>query len=97
MEAVAKRDDGRGVVGVDDLGEALQGFARVVGRQHLAFGREVRALFEMQVGDDESIFGRPVEGAGHVGAEALAADREVLVGEVGAREALRSQSHDVSL
>ncbi len=74
VEAVAERDDGRGVVGVDDLGEALQGFARVVGRQHLALGGEMRAFFQMQVGDDEGVLGRPIEGAGHVGAESLAAD-----------------------
>ena len=75
VHAVAERDHGSGIVAVDDLGEPLQGIARVVGRQQLALAREGRALLQVQVGDDQCVLARPVERARHVGAKHLAADR----------------------
>src|SRR5262245_52466071 len=40
---------------------------RVVGRQQHAAGREARAFFEMQVGDDQEAFFRPVKRTGTIG------------------------------
>ena len=89
VQAVAERDHGRGLVAVDDLGEALQRLARVVGRQKLAARGKGRALFEVQVGDDQRVLARPIERARHVGPEHLAADRDGLVLEIVEGETLR--------
>ena len=89
VQAVAERYHGRGLVAVDDLGEALQRLARVVGRQKLAAGGKGRALFEVQVGDDQRVLARPIERARHVGPEHLPADRDGLVLEIVEGETLR--------
>ncbi|WP_271571656.1 LysR family transcriptional regulator [Bradyrhizobium sp. CCBAU 11386] len=41
----------------------------IVGRQQHAAGREARALFQMQVGDDEQALLFPEQGAGEIGGE----------------------------
>ena len=75
VQAVAERDDGAGArSGRWRSARRGQRLARVVGRHELPALGERRALLEVQVGDDQRVFARPVERAGHVGAEQLAAD-----------------------
>ncbi len=53
MEAVAEGDDDLRVEPQHQPGEPAEGLAGVVGRQELAAAGVGRALFEMQVGDDQ--------------------------------------------
>ena len=91
VQAVAERDDRFGLIVIDERRELVQRFARVIGRQHLPARRKGRALFEMQVGDDQSIFAGPVERAELVRDERLAANRERLVGKILEPDAFRFQ------
>ena len=76
VQAVAERDDRFRLIMIDERRELVQRFARVVGRQHLTARGKRRSLLEMQVGNDQRLFGGPVERAGLMGKECLAANRE---------------------
>ncbi len=75
VHAVAERDDARGLVAVDHLGQAHQGLAGVVGGQQAAALGVGRPLLQMQVGHQQGRLPRPVQRAGIVGDELLAAQR----------------------
>ena len=53
VKAVAERDHDARIIMRDDSREPRKRRLGVIGRQQHAAGREARALFEMQVGDDE--------------------------------------------
>ena len=91
VQAVAERDDRFRLIVIDERRELVQRFARVIGRQHLTARGKRRPLFEMQVGDDQRLFAWPVERAGLVGEECLAANRQRLVGEILKPDAFRLQ------
>ena len=78
VHAVAQRNDARRLVAVDHLGQAHQGLARVVGRQQAAALGVGGSLFQVQVRHQQRRFARPVERAGIVGDELLAAQRHRL-------------------
>src|SRR6185312_16179789 len=76
VKAVAERDDYRGIVAIDDLGEADERLARVVGRQKGAALGMSRALLQVQVGHQQRPVGMPIERTGAVGDERPAANRD---------------------
>ena len=77
MEAVAERDDPRGLNRVDDLGQAIERGARVVGRKQHAERGEGRALLQMQVGDEQRALVFPVERARRQRPHRVAGDDEM--------------------
>ena len=69
MKAVAQRDDKTRRIALDQARQPRQRRRRIVRRQqHAALG-EGRAFFQMQIGDDEQSFVRPVQRAGRIGDE----------------------------
>ena len=63
METVAERNNCFGLQGRTEFLDPRQRGGGVIGRQHLAGGGVVRALFQMQVGDDEHALRVPPERA----------------------------------
>ena len=69
MKAVAQRDDKTRHIALDQARQPRQRRRRIVRRQqHAALG-EGRAFFQMQIGDDQQSFVRPVQRAGRIGDE----------------------------
>ncbi len=79
VQRVAQHDEPARRVPAQRRLEALQRFARVVGRQHPPLRREVAALLEVQVGDHERSRGGPEEDARRAEHQPLA--REVEGGQ----------------
>ena len=78
VHAVAQRDDARGLVAVDHLGQAHQGLAGIVGGQQAAALGVGRPLLQMQIGNQQGRLPLPVQRPGIVGDELLAAQRHGL-------------------
>jgi hypothetical protein len=67
VKTVAERDHRARIVIQDDGCEAAECRHRIVGRQQHAAHGKTRALFEMQVGDDEQPLLFPEQRAGEIG------------------------------
>ena len=81
MKIVAERDNEMRCVALDESCQPRQRRGCIVRRQQHAAGGEGRTFFEMQVGDDEQLFIRPINRARRIGDERDAGKGErVLVG-----------------
>ena len=76
VKAVAERNDTTRRVALDEPGEPRQGRRRVVRRQQHAARGEGRTFFQMQIGDANKFFVRPVQRAGRIGDERDAGETE---------------------
>ena len=65
-KAVAEGDDPRRIVPVERVFQLLESRDRVVRREKNVFALEIGTARELEIGDDERIFGGPEECAGRV-------------------------------
>jgi hypothetical protein len=80
MKAVAERDqEARGVT-FDQAREPRQRCRGIERRQQHAARRESRSFFQMQIGDDQHLFVRPIERAGGIGRQGDAGERKRVIG-----------------
>lgn len=78
VETVAEGDDDARLEGIECFGKLGQRLARVVGRQVAAAGCGGRCLFEMEIGDDQGAFGRPIERATLIRDQQFTADGKLM-------------------
>jgi hypothetical protein len=89
VKAVAERDYGVGLELVDRGRQCQQRLTCIVGRQQLAAPREMRALLQMHVGNDQDAFARPEKRPGLIRDQVPAADADPLGVVVAETESFR--------